>query len=335
MLRCTRFAFVLVASTLVLSGCFGDAERVTMAPQNELIRAAERMQDDAHRQREAEELAKRQQAADHVHAATAANHLNPQQNRHVTVVGSELNLAQANLPPPSAAGRQAAEDRLAKALSDSESDRRQADELYRQALTVADERDKRIKALEDKNTVAQQQITALIGERDQWRAEQARAALERATAAERDKAAAAATAAEQASRIEALVWMFGIAGTSCVLLAGFSLLIWPTLAIPLGAAGSLCTMLAIFAASAPEWMLWSGSATVLALIGITAWLKYARTQAVADNAIGAIQQLKDRPDEAARTAWGELRKDLVDWFGGKNHPLEAEIDRRLKQMNMK
>ncbi|GDY14006.1 hypothetical protein LBMAG53_28840 [Planctomycetota bacterium] len=330
MLRCALFMFVLV-----LSGCFGDSERVVMAPQNDLIRAAEKIQSDAYRQREAEEFAKRQEAADHVHAATSANHLNPQQNRHVAVVGSELSLAQVNLPPPSAAGRQAAEDRLTKALSESESDRRQADDLYRQALTVADERDKRIKSLEDKHTAAQRQIAELIGERDQWRAEQTRAAVERASAAERDKAAVAAKAAEQASRIESLVWMFGATGTACVLLAGFSLLIWPTLAIPLGAAGTICTMLAIFAASAPEWVLWSGSATVLALIGVTAWLKYVRTKAVADNAIGAIQQLKDRPDLPAQAAWSELRKELVDWFGGKNHPLEAEIDRRLKQMNMK
>ncbi len=221
------------------------------------------------------------------------------------------------------------------ALSASESDRQKAEELYKQSLVVADERDKRIKSLESDLAGNAERLRTLTAEREQWHAAQAAQAAAEIAAAQAAAKAADAAAAERSSRIAILLWVFGGLGALCVLLGALAMAFWPLLSVPLFTAGGLCTALAVFAASAPEWVLWSGSAGVLALVGVAAWLKYGRTRAVADNAIGAIQQLKDRPDEPAKAAYGELRKELTDWFGGKNHPLEAEIERRLRQMNLK
>lgn len=79
------------------------------------------------------------------------------------------------------------------------------------------------------------------------------------------------------------------------------------------------------------WMIFTGLGIVVVLIGLSIYLKHNNETKLANNTVGAIQEVRNESEEVYQKT---IKPKLEDWF--KDAPnLVKKVDGKLKQLNLK
>ncbi len=279
-------------------------------------------------------------AAGKVYAAQQANTQNPSPNEFTAAVNSELGVAQVALGGPGAASLEKANNELKGLLSKSQAERDQVKaDLERQKQEVLKIQDK-LTASEQKATAAstdlihaQDNASVVQGKLTESEDKYRTAAVEWGN---KWKDAYAKLESNQKLRGQ-LEFYFYLACAAAAIGAVLAFRFYPPICLPLVVASAGFFAAAFLIATLPFWV------ELLILLGVAAalvwafYIKHAHVSQIADNAIGATQELKNRAidgDPNALSAYAELRKHLVDWFGEHGHELETEVEGRLRKLNL-
>ena len=279
-------------------------------------------------------------AAGKVYAAQQANTQNPAPNEFTAAVASELGVAQVALGGPGSASLEKANNELKGLLGKSQLERDQA------KADLENQKQELVK-IQDKLTTSEQKAAAagtdlihaqdnatvvqgkLVESEDKYR----KAAVEWGN---KWKDAYAKLEANQKLRGQ-LEFYFYLACAATAIGAVLAFRFYPPVCLPLLAAAGGFFVAAYLVATLPFWV------ELLILLGVAAafvwafYIKHQRLAQIADNAIGATQELKNSAidgDPNALAAYAELRKHLVDWFGERGHDLESELENRLQKLNL-
>lgn len=281
----------------------------------------------------------KQSAANFVFAAQVANNHADPKNLYVAAVQDELVTAQSFLPGPTSQAMQDANTRLKLRLDQTEQSRAELQRLYEEAKQQAKAKDEKLKTYEKQvedltgkigeaqGKVSAKQEEIIKNEDLRFTAEQKALAKEQELRkkAEDDKALR-----------EMLVRYLVIAGILVGIGAALALRFYPSVVLPLAAASAGLLIGAYIITSVPWWVFFLVLAGVAVALVLAGYIKHRRVAQIADNSIGAIEQMKNAGkdgDVAAQQAAARLKKELEDWFGQKGHELDEELQNRLRKLN--
>jgi len=279
-------------------------------------------------------------ASGSVYAAKAANNENPAKNKFTAAVTAELGLAEAALGGPSSGTLAEANKTLQLLLSESQAQRDQAQALLEAKKEELGRLQNKVTEAEAKSEKAGIDLThaqdsAKVAGDNLNKAEE-KFRRDEHDWAEKWKGAYAKLDADQKLRSQ-LEFYFYLACIATAIGAVAAFRFYPPVCIPLGLASVGFFFAAFLVATLPLWGI------LLILLGVALafvwafYIKHQRLAAIADNAIGAIGELKNRAsdgDPDSLSAYAELRKHLVDWFGERGHALESELEGRLRKLNL-
>ncbi len=256
-------------------------------------------------------------------------------------IKDELNRALAGLPQIDTDMRALAEQRLKNGLSTIAADRDRLKESYAQLEAKA-------KTLETEKTQLNATVNELYIEKGKLVGEQNRihheikVAQDERNSTSRDiiikQQEEIARQRDDDARKDMLARLLLLAGVLVGVGAAFSVQLYPPVTLPLGAASAGLIFAAWAVVTVPTWVLILILCACGLAIAAAIYIKFSRTRDIADNSIGAIEQLKNAArdgDDTARTAYDRLKHELHDWFGDNvNNPLHQEIHNRLKSLNL-
>lgn len=93
----------------------------------------------------------------------------------------------------------------------------------------------------------------------------------------------------------------------------------------------ICVGLAMVVPLIKPWMLFTGLAVCMIGISVPFIRKYLNEKKIADNAVGAIQELRNESEQIYKE---KLRPKLTEWFGD-DKVLHGAVEKKLKELNLK
>jgi hypothetical protein len=280
-----------------------------------------------------------QGAADTVFVAAEGNRANPQGNRHTLFVDKELFAAAAFLPGPSPKAMLDSQQLVPLIPSDKPEDIALLRARLNEKLEEADRLHKTNEVLllnygqlQEKQHQAETERDSLQEQRDSLHKEK--------EGIQNQLLAKAQQLTDRLKRNDALrgriVWMLTLAAILAGGGAAVTLRFYPPLTIPLAIAAAGFGFGAYLVSIFSPWMGFFVAAAGGAAVCVAVYIKHHRLAQIADNSIGAIQEMKNQAedgDQKAKDAYAALRPHLVEWFGGETHPLHSEIKDRLRKLN--
>lgn len=279
-------------------------------------------------------------AAGFVYAAKEANAKQPADAPATQAVAKNLAAAQSVVGMPGVTAIPALDAMVANQVSAAPESRADGDAALKQLLEAAGKTQQEITGLKtevgtlhanlnDANTGRHQLQTQLDQTREQYGNE-----LKTAAGHLRD----ALAEADNNQELKRQLIRYLIIGGILVALGGAAAFrFYPPIVMPLGAASAGLFGLATVVAVLRWWQIIVALCIIGVALAIAAYIRYRRVSRIADNSIGAIEQMKNAArdgDTTAASAYARLRQDLEDWFGKAGHDLHEEIHDRLVGLNV-
>ncbi len=280
----------------------------------------------------------RQQAADAVYAASQANQQNPQKNAYTETVTESLQIAAANLGGSDAQGMQNAQTALKLELTGTKASLAQAQAMYDAQLKTAADLQNQLGQEQQTRAASESKLTTLENQRNQMQtnlqtSEDARNQAQ-TTLAQKLEAENQRLANDQALK-KKLVFYLSIAGVLTGVAAAVAFRFYPPIGLHLALASGAFFLAAYLVSLVQPWMVFLVVGLAIAAIVWAVVVRHHRLSAIADSALGAIQQLKIRAahgDQVAQQAYAQIEADLKNHFGAVVGSLESEAKQRLEKI---
>ncbi len=280
----------------------------------------------------------RQQAADAVYAAAQANQQNPQKNAYTETVTESLQIAAANLGGSDAQGMQNAQTALKLELTGTKASLAQAQAMYDAQLKAAADLQNQLGQEQQTRATAESKLTTLENQRNQMQtnlqtSEDARNQAQ-TTLAQKLEAENQRLANDQALK-KKLMFYLAIAGFLTGVAAAVAFRFYPPIGLHLALASGAFFLAAYLISLVQPWMVFLVVGLGIAAIIWAVVVRHHRLSAIADSALGAIQQLKIRAahgDQVAQQAYAQIEADLKNHFGAVVGSIESEAKQRLQKI---
>ena len=282
----------------------------------------------------------KRQASEFVFGANLANGTNTAPNLYTRHIGTELFHAATILGAPTQQSVIDANHRLELLLSQKEQDLAELKVRYSEKEKQIADTQTALATNKTALDTLNKDHDSLVGERDKY-SQSSSSLKDQRDEKEKQLIGKQQDDLRHAEDVKALkkqlVAYLTIAGIVAALGGAVAFRFYPPVVLPLGIASAVLFTAAYLVTQITKWELLGILALAGGALAIAAYIKYRRTAQIADNSIGATQELKNRAidgDPAALKAYGEMRKHLVDWFGESGHDLEAELQSHLRRLNL-
>lgn len=280
----------------------------------------------------------RQQAADAVYAAAQANQQNPQKNPYTEAVTESLQIAAANLGGSDAQGMENAQTALKLQLTGTKASLAALQAMYDSQLKAATDLQNQLGQEKQHRSDSEAKLAQLENQRNQLQtnldASEDKRNQAQTTLAQKLETENQRLANDQALK-KKLMFYLTIAGFLTGVGAALAFRIYPPIGLHLGLASGAFFLAAYLVSQVQPWMVFLVVGLGIAAIVWAVFIRHHRLSAIADSALGAIQQLKVRAaqgDQVAQQAYAQIEADLKNHFGSVVNSLESEAKQRLAKI---